>query len=64
MAHASRNQSPRLPLALSLELVRTLSFQLFLKFCQRVLKLIALPGQDLEVHQTLVPHSATRLLLI
>ena len=42
MAHASRNQNPRLPLALSLELIRTPSFQLFLKFCQGVFKLIAL----------------------
>ena len=39
----ARNQSPRLyALALSLELVRTCSFQLFLKFWQRMCKLLAL----------------------
>ena len=43
LAHSSRNQNPRLyALALSLELVRTRSFQLFLKFCQGVFKLLAL----------------------
>ena len=43
LAHASRNQNPRLyALALSLELVRTRSFQLFLKFCQGMFKLLAL----------------------
>ena len=43
LADASRNQNPRLyALALSLELVRTRSFQLFQKFCQGVFKLLAL----------------------
>ena len=39
---ASFNKCLRLPLALSLELIRTLSSQLFFKFCQGVFKLIAL----------------------
>ena len=51
LTHASRNRIlVHLALALPLELIHTLGFQLFLKFCQGVFKLLAL---------LLISHSVT-----